>query len=567
MKEADETQTTTAEAVSGNEERLNAHSGFRLSRRVFLGSGAAATLLATPESKASAAGKEDAPKRQEIVLRIRQEAAQSHYRSKPDPASTNGDEARYTDRRATFTKTLPHNDRGEVEPKAYAAFVAALTSGDSAQFEQIPRDAQTASRLNNPQATFAFDLVADDSHVTYLAPPPAFASAAMAAEVAEVYWQTLTLDVPLREYRSHPLIAAAVADMNAFSAIKGKGSSGNITADTIFRGETPGDVVGPYISQFLWRDIPYGIKTIDQRYTLPTRGQMFLTGYQEWLACQRGIAPTAKLAFDSAPRYICCGRDLAEYVHQDFSFQPYLNAALIMTRFGAEVWSPTNPYRNSRNQFGDVTFGPKNVMSLLAQASLLGIRATWYHKWLVHRRLRPECFAGRMETQRLGRAAYDIHADILRCDAVARVLSGCGSHLIPAPYPEGCPTHPSYPAAHAASAGACAVVLKAFFNEEFVCPNPVQANADGSALEEWREGNLTLGGEINKLAANISLGRDGGGVHYRSDGIGGLLLGEAQGISLLSDYSRAYRERFDGFVLTKFDGKKVRILNGKVTPA
>jgi len=30
-----------------------------------------------------------------------------------------------------------------------------------------------------------------------------------------------------------------------------------------------GDLIGPYISQFLWLDIPYGIKTIDQRYRSP----------------------------------------------------------------------------------------------------------------------------------------------------------------------------------------------------------------------------------------------------------------------------------------------------------
>jgi membrane-associated phospholipid phosphatase len=36
--------------------------------------------------------------------------------------------------------------------------------------------------------------------------------------------------------------------------------------------------------------------------------------------------------------------------------------------------------------------------------------------------------------------------------------------LLPVAYAEGCPTHPSYPAAHAATAGACATVLKAFFN-------------------------------------------------------------------------------------------------------
>jgi len=49
----------------------------------------------------------------------------------------------------------------------------------------------------------------------------------------------------------------------------------------VFRGETSGDLVGPYLSQFLWLDIPYGIKTIEQRYPVPNRDQSFLTDYSE----------------------------------------------------------------------------------------------------------------------------------------------------------------------------------------------------------------------------------------------------------------------------------------------
>jgi len=73
---------------------------------------------------------------------------------------------------------------------------------------------------------------------------------------------------------------------------------------------------------------------------------------------------------------------------------------------------------------------------------------------------------------------------------------------------------------------------------------------------------LTLGNEINKLANNIALGRDAASVHYRSDSIQALSVGEQQAIGLLRDYSRTYRERFAGFTLTRFDGRKVRIHGG-----
>jgi hypothetical protein len=64
---------------------------------------------------------------------------------------------------------------------------------------------------------------------------------------------------------------------------------------------------------------------------------------------------------------------------------------------------------------------------------------------------------------------------------------------------------------------------------------------------------------LNKLAANIALGRDTAGVHWRSDGIEGLKLGETVAIGLLTDLSATYTEDFGGFSLTKFDGTTIAI--------
>ncbi|MBV9107229.1 MAG: hypothetical protein JO313_14520 [Verrucomicrobia bacterium] len=209
-------------------------------------------------------------------------------------------------------------------------------------------------------------------NATHLPPPPAFASDTIAVETAEAYWQALTIDVPFQNYETNALITAALSDLNAFSHPVGSSPAGKITARTLFRGETVGDLIGPYISQFLWLDVPYGIKTFDQRYRFPVRYQKFLTEFAEWLACQRGAGPATKLKFDLESRYICSNRELTEYMHQDFNFQTYLNAALIMLRLGREALNPTNPYLGSKAQFGDITFGNKNILFLIAQAALLG---------------------------------------------------------------------------------------------------------------------------------------------------------------------------------------------------
>jgi len=548
-----------------------------VSRRALLEASAGAGLIAAAGGGVSAAPRpNDATAadpalvgrtpHQLAAFRVRQAAAQAYFDEHEPLHRSNGDEERYADKRASFAKTLPHNDNGEVDAEAFATFVSVLSRGDPSSFETIPRDRRAEVELNDPQATYAFDLAGLDGAATSLEPPPAFASTLMASDMAEVYWLSLTRDVPFRDYEADPLVAAAVADMNAFAEPLVTATREKPTPATVFRGETSGDLVGPYLSQFLWLNIPYGITTVEQRYTVPVRGQVFLTDYAEWLACQRGVRPRSQLAFDTSPRFICSARELAEYVHRDFSFQPYMNAALIMLALGKDALSPTNPYRSSRTQFGDITLGSKNVLSLVAQAALLGQKGAYFHKWQVHRRLRPECFAGRIETHASGRRQYDLHTDILQCDAVGQVLSQHRTRLLPVVFPEGCPTHPSYPSAHACNAGACATILKAFFDPDYVLPRPVEATADGSALEPWRGPGLTLGNEIDKLASNIALGRDAAGVHYRSDSIRGLFVGEQQALGLLRDYSRTYNERFDGFVVRKFNGDRVKVMGGEVRP-
>ena len=64
-----------------------------------------------------------------------------------------------------------------------------------------------------------------------------------------------------------------------------------------------------------------------------------------------------------------------------------------------------------------------------------------------------------------GAAKYPIHSDVLNSAALKAVFSVKGNYLLPQAYPVGSPLHPSYPAAHAATAGAGITVLKALFNE------------------------------------------------------------------------------------------------------
>lgn len=449
-----------------------------------------------------------------------------------------------------FSKALRHNALGEVERDAYLSLIGPLSSGRVADYAGVQMGGPV--KLANPQAALAYQLEGADSNALAIPAPPGFLSERIVGEMVEVYWHALMRDVHFADYGSSPLAQAAVADLQKLDGF------GSTTLANLFRGDTVGDLAGPYLSQFLWLDVPYGAHTVVQRYNVPLANEDFMTSYPEWLAIQNGQLPTRSLRLDSTPRYLRNGRDLGEYVHRDFTYQAFLNAALILLGYGGAALDDANPYKSSVNQGGFVTLGASDILSVVAKAADYGLRAAWYQKWQVHRRVRPEEFAGRAENERLGTAQYGIHPKLAASDAWQRIVAKHGTALLPMAFAEGCPTHPAYPAGHATISGACATVLKAFFKESFVLPLVRQANADGTALVPL-EAQLTLGGELDKLAANISLGRDIAGVHWRSDGIEGLKLGEQVGIALLKDLKGTYNENFAGFELKRFDGTTVRI--------
>jgi membrane-associated phospholipid phosphatase len=497
----------------------------------------------------------------------------------------NGDEEKYQDRNyiGSYTKALRHNTilnqptTGEVDTTAYRQYLKALQIGTLAALDLIPLGG--TAKLANPLAAYAFELEGADSHGLTMPAAPNLDSKQEISEIAELYWQALTRDVPFSEYDSNPLTSAAATDLSQFSDFRApKDSSGQVSTRTLFRGGLPGDLNGPYISQFLWVAIPNGVGAgmtpvpcLEQRSQFPLVGQDFMTDYQEWLQIQNGQSPSQKTQLEPEPRYIRTSRDLAEFVHRDYPYQAFVNACLILLSYGPDALDPANPYWRARTQTGFVTFGASDILDLVARVANEALKAAWYQKWLVHRRLRPEEFGGWLENQRQGLASYPFNPqERPKLDSVLnQVLEQYGSYLLPQAFPEGCPTHPAYPAGHATYAGACVTVLKALFNEDFTYsldpndasrPMVMEVNDNGTALQPYPGPDiLTVGGELNKLAANIAIGRDAAGVHWRTDSTEGLVLGEQVAICLLQDRVQTYKEDFPRYTLTKFNNQKIRI--------
>ena len=517
----------------------------------------ASLLSALTASKAlGQSGPLGAAQRRHRAFVIRRDAA-IFQRDRPEQMSmANTDEQLYPNRIGNFSKSLPHNQRGEVDLNAYDALIRALNSGRWGDFESIPLGG--TAKLANPQSSYAFGLVGADAQAIASPPAPAFGSAEIAAEMVEDYWLALTRDVPFSQYSSDQSIGQAAADLSKLSDYRAPKVNGQITPDVIFRGLTPGELNGPYISQFLWKTIPFGAAQVVQLYRTTVPGDDYMTTPAAWLNVQNGVAAGPNV-FDTTPRYIRNNRDLSEYLHRDFTGQANILAALLLLSYGAPALSGSNPYLASSKQASGPTFGNMNALDLVWSSPINALRAVFYQKWLVHRRVRPEAFAGLVHNHVTGAAKYPIHSDVLNSGALQAIFKARGNYLLPMPYPEGCPTHPSYPAAHAVTAGVGVTMLKAFFNESFVIPSPVVASDDGLTLLPYTGPPLTVGGELNKLAANVSLGREACGVHWRSDGVEGMRLGEEIALSILRDVATLYHEPFAGFSLTRFDGTPVTI--------
>jgi hypothetical protein len=534
----------------------------------------------------------------------------------------NNDEVNYPGRPfvGNYSKSLKHDALGDPDPFTYGTLLRALESRDTADFEEIVLASPTAVKLTNPQAGLAFDIEGPDAQEVTIPPAPRFDSQQTAHEMGELYWMALARDVPFINYDTSPRIAAAVSSLN--SEFPAFGGTVPVTVQNVFRGIYPGEQVGPYVSQFLvkgnvdtrkpagqGRDaadgfISYGARTIDQRLFPAVWDVDYLTDFSWWLDVQNGVDKRGMDQFDTTKRFIRTLRDGATFVHFDQVIDAYYNAAWILMSepMGNQLAPPVarpqidlefpknqgNPYdppgttMDSRTQVGFATFGQTHMLQVLSEVLGRALRSVWWQKWSVHRRLRPEEYGGRVHNQILfnqssgtqGRT-YPLESSIvtsLQGGALAPFFGDPNdrfphSYLLPQAYPEGAPTHPAYGAGHATGSGACVTILKAFFDERAPIENPLQSSADGLTLVPYAGADaaqMTVGGELNKLAGNVALFRNAAGVHWRSDYTYSLQLGEAVAIRLLQEMSLGFNEKDGFFRLTRFDGRTIQIEDGRV---
>jgi hypothetical protein len=515
--------------------------------------------------------------RAEFARAVRQEAAQFQY-SQPLPENPdNNDEERYPSRFASYTKGLPHDPLGDVVTTEYDKLIQALIGGNPpADLESVVLGGER--KLVNPLAAYAYLLEGPDPHSLALRPAPTFISPEVAGEMDELYWMALVRDVPFQSYTSNPpaLITQAIQRLNQLREYRGAKENGVVTGQSLFRAALPGSVKGPFISQFLLQDVPYGAQVIPQRNLTRVAGDDRVFRFDEWLRIQNGALPTQPATYDPVRRYIRNGRDLAEWVHLDYPVQSSLNAALLLARMGDVdadpkssplVFDELSPYNSYRKQEPFATLGNGDGLDLVSRIVNPALRAEWFQKWLIHRRLRPEEYAGRVHNTLTGARQYPVPQELLASPVLPLILArnnalnggAGGTYLLNQAFPEGSPVHPAYASGHSTYIGAGVTMLKAFY-KDIPIPNPVVPNADGTALVPYSGPTLYAFDELDKLASNIGVARLFAGVHYRSDHDHAVRLGELLALRTLQDMARLYREEpFRGFQVRTFGGNTLTI--------
>ncbi len=442
-----------------------------------------------------------------------------------------------------FSKGLPKDEWGQPLADPQLVLARALGGRDAAALATIPFAGVAGNALVNPAASFDLPITRDRRSATFaLAPPPQVRGAVTAAELVELYWAALLRDIPWADFGTSPLVAAACAELTGLKSFHGpRESDGRVSPRLLFKGTSRGarDIA---VSRLLQLDVPSGALSTTQLVAVTDPPVDTLTDIPSWLAWQGGIPnivpPKPKIKVP-----ISTGRHLATYVFQDFPVQSFLHAALILetaTRPGGHL-----PYATGGGQTGFVTYGRSHLMALLARVTDAALRACWFQKWQVYRRMRPEEYAGRFHFARLAQLPDEFPRWLKDTDAAQRIYLKYGTWLLPQAYPMGAPAHPAYPGGHAAIAGACATVLKAWY------PEPCTINIGGPPI--------SVIDAVDQLADDMSMGRSLAGVHFRSDNIAGLQLGERVALAILAEDRLSLPE--------PCPPHQIRCLNGKIRPA
>jgi hypothetical protein len=492
----------------------------------------------------------------------------------------------------------------------------------------IPADTKSDIQLVNPVAGRSASTLGPDPRAAGFPTPPDVASNATAVEMLELFWHAHLRDLPFNKWHGNEEVSEALKEIKQHSP-KALHDGGlrlrldlpqteyhelDIRPETLFRLGLLSEDKGPLVSQFFLHDVGFGTQLIVQKQQPYRINADYLKSYDDWIRAQNlgvdyngngypkaNTGPEFLEGNGTIWRRIQNLRDLARFVHKDALHQAYFNAALLLIGWEARV-DNGNPYRSvdfggASRQRGFGSLGAPHLLTLVSEVASRALQVVWYQKWQKHLRLRPEAYGGLMQMQREGfnrqKRNYGLPEWLFETWATQSAHSKNKTWFLPMAFSSGSPLHPAYGAGHATVAGACVTILKAWFQEDQpfetlvngkthpLTGKPVRIVQPGDASIDVDDGTggkelpdyfghdkikMTVGGELNKIAANVAMGRSYGGVHWRSDNSRSLRLGERIAVEILADMSAKVAERNElSLEFWSFDRQKVVIQGGQIS--
>jgi len=408
-----------------------------------------------------------------------------------------------------YSKGLLHDKNGYVNVNEMYNFLMRLERRDI--------DSLSEYKFDKISLSLSDDIIGNYNNTYRYSSLPSLNDHQLIMDMIQLYCMSLCRDIPFKDYISDSLIKKCV-----FSKSTNVGN--------IFRGPIGSCIQGCYISQFLYVDINTGFFVQKQLYDTFVRDYMKTS--EESIAVQNGNFSNESI--QSKKRYIITGRDIAHYVHSEDHYQTGYNTSLIL--FDLKV--PLN-----------YPFDKNTIHSFIFQIINKALMVSSYHKWN-SLFLRPEAYSIQINNS--------ICKEILMNPVMKKLKSINGNYLLTQVYPEASPLSPSTPSNAATVIGASVTVLKFFFDNNYEL-NVYEPDNDGQNLIDTKK-KTCVGDELNKLAFNISFGRNWAGVNYIMDSIRGLKLGETIAISCLKDIIKYYPFKIK-VMFQKFNNKSCIITN------
>jgi membrane-associated phospholipid phosphatase len=482
-------------------------------------------------------------------------------------------------------------------PTLYSTYIEALRKRDQNLLNQVYLQTGT---LTDAHCVFDIELEGKykSTYGTYTIPPaPSIRSLTAAAELLEVYVMSLLrnfnfhiLDTDCIFYKNIPTEAKSyvntlIGHLNVPSIRDHLNhpslfENGDITPDTLFRGISRGDLIGPYVSQFFYYETAVGNLKLEQKYQcldlsenivpdISNSKYSFLKTEQDFVSVWNGASRTSSLS--TKTKYMTNLMDLVMYINRDQIWESiFVTASLLLSR-RIPIGFFVNPTRKPPvSRF--VNLGPVDLYNLMTKATKLAMNATWVWKW-TQLRPRPEEMAYQVHLEKtysssqLNGSSINFPSELINSPILNEIAAkNNGKYMMPLAYSQGSPFHPSYPGGHATIAGAMVAIMKAWFNCDSLIP-AVVPDLNGENLVLYRLESqpnevqfLRIEDELNKIATNCSHSRNMAGIHYRMDSESGIALGEQVAIDVLKDEVHKYSDEIT-FRFRRRNGEIVTISN------